>query len=101
MSGLWKLGLQLVVGACLGLALLLLLPTDTCVLEGSKELRRKEAVLREDLWILRDAIQEFLDERGQYPGSLRELVSAGYIRVVPVDPMTGRDSTWITEDDDN
>ena len=60
---------------------------------GAKR-KAQEAVLREDLWILRDVIDQYYADKGQYPASLEELVTVGYIRKVPVDPMTGSNGTW-------
>jgi general secretion pathway protein G len=55
--------------------------------------RAREAVLKEDLFVLRDAINKhFFDKKG-YPASLEDLVSARYIHAVPVDPIT-RQSDW-------
>ena len=59
--------------------------------------RGREAVLHEDLFRLRDAIDQFYADRGKYPTDLEELASSNYIRRVPVDPMTNSSSTWVTE----
>ena len=48
----------------------------------------QEAVLKEDLFLLRDALDQYYADKGQYPGSLDALVAEGYIRRVPVDPIT-------------
>ncbi|HEX7086233.1 MAG TPA: prepilin-type N-terminal cleavage/methylation domain-containing protein [Vicinamibacterales bacterium] len=56
--------------------------------------RGREAVLREDLFRMRDAIDQFYVDKGKYPTDLNELVTAGYLRAIPVDPMTGRNDTW-------
>lgn len=61
---------------------------------GSLE-KAKEAVLKEDLYQMRDAIGKFYEDRGGYPESLDTLVSAKYLRKVPVDPVTESASTWI------
>ena len=58
--------------------------------------RAKEAVLKEDLFRLRDAIDQFYADRTQYPSSLDELVSAGYLRALPVDPFTQSKTSWVT-----
>jgi general secretion pathway protein G len=60
--------------------------------------KAKEAVLREDLWILRDSINQHFTDKGHYPADLNGLVEAGYIKAVPVDPITNSADTWITED---
>ena len=56
--------------------------------------RGSEAVLREDLFRMRDAIDQFYADKNKYPADLNELVSAGYMRRVPVDPMTQSADTW-------
>ncbi len=56
--------------------------------------RGREAVLKEDLYRMRDALDQFYVDKGKYPVDLTELVSSGYLRAVPVDPMTGSADTW-------
>jgi len=53
-------------------------------------LRSKEAVLKQDLFVMRTAIEQFTLDKQAAPQSLEELVSAGYLRSVPTDPITGR-----------
>jgi len=56
--------------------------------------RAKEAVLRENLFRMRDAIDQYHADKGYYPASLDALVSDGYLRKVPVDPITKSSGTW-------
>jgi len=56
----------------------------------------KEAVLREDLFRMRDAIDQYFADKGQYPATLDALVSDHYLRAIPVDPFTKSNSTWQT-----
>ena len=56
--------------------------------------RTKEATLKQDLVIMRDAIDKFHGDRGRYPESLEELVTLRYIRSVPLDPITESATTW-------
>jgi len=58
--------------------------------------RAREGVLKNDLFNMRDAIDQYYADKGQYPGTLDELVSAGYLRRVPDDPFTATNSTWQT-----
>ena len=51
-------------------------------------LQAKEAVLRENLYRLRDLIDQYQSDKGKYPETLEVLVSAGYLRAIPPDPMT-------------
>ena len=62
-------------------------------------LRSKEAVLAQDLYVLRQAIDQYTLDKQEAPQSLEDLASAGYIRAVPVDPMTGT-TAWHLEYDD-
>jgi len=62
---------------------------------GSLE-RSKEAVLKEDLYQLRDAIAKYYGDRGKYPESLETLAAERYLRKVPVDPLTESSATWLT-----
>ena len=62
-------------------------------------LRSKEAVMKQDLRVMRDAIQQYTLDKEAAPQSLDDLVSAGYLRQVPTDPITlQRD--WVTVTDD-
>jgi general secretion pathway protein G len=66
-------------------------------------LRSKESVLRNNLFTLRTVIDEYTYDKQKAPQSLQDLVSEGYLRAVPIDPMTGSDNTWkiIMEDPGN
>ena len=57
--------------------------------------RAKENSLRTSLGVMRDAIDQFEADKGRYPESLDELVSARYLRSVPTDPLTDSASTWV------
>lgn len=57
--------------------------------------RSKEAVLRENLATMRDAIDQYHADTGRWPESLAALVDKRYLRAVPVDPITERSDTWI------
>jgi general secretion pathway protein G len=54
----------------------------------------KEATLKENLFRMRDAIDQYYADKGQYPGSLDALASDGYLRSIPRDPFTESASTW-------
>ena len=58
--------------------------------------REREAVLRTDLRTIRDAIDNYTADRGERPHSLQDLVNAGYIRTIPLDPMTGKPD-WVLD----
>ena len=57
-------------------------------------LRAKESVLRNNLFTMRTVIDEFTYDKQKAPQTLQDLVSEGYLRVVPRDPMTDSDSSW-------
>lgn len=54
----------------------------------------REAVLKEDLFRMRDAIDQYYADKGQYPSTLDALVSDGYLRKLPDDPFTKSSSSW-------
>ena len=58
--------------------------------------RAKEAVLREDLFRMRDAVDQYNADKGNYPPDLTSLVSDGYMRQIPKDPITESADTWQT-----
>jgi len=63
--------------------------------------RAKEDVLKEDLYVLRDAIAKFYADRNRYPDTLHELVEEKYLRKLPADPFTQSPNSWVvvpTED---
>jgi general secretion pathway protein G len=57
--------------------------------------RAKEAALKENLYVLRNVIDQYFTDKGKYPDTLQTLVTDGYIRKIPVDPMTGSDTSWV------
>jgi general secretion pathway protein G len=57
--------------------------------------RADEAVLKENLFLMRDAIDKHFADTGRYPASLDELAAKKYIRSVPNDPFTQSPSTWV------
>lgn len=56
----------------------------------------KEAVLKTDLFRMRDAIDQYYADKNKYPSSLDTLVSDGYMRKIPEDPITQSADTWQT-----
>ena len=57
-------------------------------------LRAREAALRQDLYTMRDVLDQHRADQGKYPPSLRALVDAGYLRAIPNDPFTNLATTW-------
>ena len=77
-------------------SLIVVLATISLATYRNSVQRGREAVLREDLYRMRDAIDQHYADKGKYPASLDDLVSAGYLRTIPVDPMTQSATTWQT-----
>jgi len=57
--------------------------------------RAREAVLKENLFQMRDAIGKYYADKGKYPESLEALASEKYLRAVPLDPITESNATWV------
>jgi general secretion pathway protein G len=64
-------------------------------------LRAKESVLKQDLFQLRSLISQYTLDKQKAPQSLDDLVQAGYIKQIPVDPMTGTNSSWTVDQEDS
>lgn len=80
----------LVVFAVIATLLTLALPRYFGSLDKSKE-----AVLRENLYQMREAISRYYADKGKYPQSLEALVDEKYLRKLPLDPVTESAATWI------
>ena len=57
-------------------------------------IKARETVLRQDLFTMREVLDQHRADQGKYPASLGALVAAGYLRVLPKDPFTGSTDTW-------
>jgi len=55
----------------------------------------KESVLKDDLSKMKEALDQYYADKNQYPATLEDLVTNGYLRALPKDPFTNSDSTWI------
>jgi general secretion pathway protein G len=89
----------LVVMTIIGVLLTLAVPRYFRTVE-----RSKETVLRRDLSVVRESIDRYYGDLGQYPEALAGLVEKHYIRSVPVDPFTKSAETWLliaSEDPDH
>ncbi|HXE91200.1 MAG TPA: prepilin-type N-terminal cleavage/methylation domain-containing protein [Terriglobales bacterium] len=63
-------------------------------------LRSREAVLKQDLQTMRELIQQYTLDKQRAPQSLQDLVSAGYLREIPMDPITRSRETWVEVQED-
>lgn len=61
----------------------------------------REAVLKEDLQVMRSAIDSYTLDKQKAPQSLDDLVQEGYLKVIPEDPMTRARDTWVTDTSDS
>ena len=77
-------------------AILIVLAGIGLVQYRNSVIRARESVLKEDLFRMRDAIDQYYADKMQYPGTLDALVSDGYIRKVPDDPFTMSATSWQT-----
>ncbi|NTV94325.1 MAG: type II secretion system protein [Thiobacillus sp.] len=80
----------LVVMAVIATLLTLAAPRYFTSLEKSRE-----AVLRQDLALLRETLDKYYGDNGKYPDALGDLVSNKYLHGLPVDPMTDSSATWV------
>ena len=79
------------------MTLIVILATMGMTQYKTSQVYAREAVLKEDLFRLRDAIDQYYADKGQYPSTIDALVSDGYLRKIPEDPFTKSTSTWQTE----
>jgi len=82
----------LVVFAILATLLLLAVPRYFTSVE-----RSKEAVLKQNLASMRNALDQFHSDTGKYPETLEDLVRKRYLRTLPIDPITERTDSWVTQ----
>lgn len=80
----------MVVMATIALLLTIALPRYFATLD-----RAKETALRENLFVMREAIDFYYIDKGRYPRSLRVLVDERYLRSVPPDPLTEMSDSWL------
>lgn len=76
------------------MAILAILATIAAPSIRTHSIRAREAVLMEDLYLMRQNIDAFYADRARYPDSLDELVSERYLRSIPNDPFTRSSDTW-------
>ena len=57
--------------------------------------RSRESILRQDLATMREALDKYYGDTGQYPDALEDLTKKKYLRSIPRDPITDSDATWV------
>lgn len=87
----------------IAMAVISILVSAAVPLYNKALIRSKETILRQNLFTLRTVIDEYTYDKGKAPQTLEDLVTAGYLRKIPIDPMTGNDRGWqiIMEDASN
>ena len=76
------------------MTLIVILATMGMTQYKTSQVYAREAVLKEDLFRMRDAIDQYYADKGQYPSTIDALVSDGYLRKVHEDPFTKSTSSW-------
>jgi general secretion pathway protein G len=86
----------MIVMAIIGILATLAIPSYVSALKHARE-----AVLKEDLHVLRAAIDSYTMDKQKAPQSLDDLIKDGYLKSVPEDPMTKSNTTWVTQTSDD
>jgi general secretion pathway protein G len=75
-------------------SLIVILATMGMTQYRNSVIHAREATLKEDLFRMRDAIDQYYADKGKYPATLDALVSDGYVRKLPEDPFTHNSTSW-------
>ncbi len=86
----------MIVMVVIGLLAAIAIPSYTRNIRAANE-----AVLKEDLYTMRRAIDSYTVDKAKAPQSLDDLVQGGYLKTMPVDPMTKRSDTWMPVQEDS
>ena len=81
------------------ISLILILVSISIPVYNQSILRAKESVLKQDLFQMRSLISQYTLDKQKAPQSLQDLVTAGYFKQLPNDPMTARNDTWTVEEE--
>jgi general secretion pathway protein G len=76
------------------MSLIVILAGIGLAVHANSQTRAKEAVLKENLFRMRDSINQYYADKNAYPPTLEALVTEKYLRAVPVDPFTNSNMTW-------
>jgi general secretion pathway protein G len=86
----------MIVMAIIGVLAVIAVPSYVTAIKHARE-----AVLKEDLHVLRAAIDSYTMDKQKAPQSLDDLTQEGYLKTIPDDPMTHSNSTWVTDTSDD
>lgn len=82
------------------ISLILILVSISIPAYNTSILRAKESVLLQNLFTLRSLISQYTLDKQKAPQALEDLVQAGYIKQIPIDPFTGKNDTWTVDQED-
>jgi general secretion pathway protein G len=82
------------------ISIILILVSIAIPIYNQSIVRAKEAVLHQDLFAMRSVIDQYTMDKGKAPQSLDDLVSAGYLKIIPLDPFTNARDTWQAQPED-
>jgi len=82
------------------ISLILILVSISVPAYSTSILRAKESVLLQNLFTMRSLISQYTLDKQKAPQSLEDLVQAGYIKQIPIDPFTGKNDSWTVEQED-
>ncbi|HTJ30535.1 MAG TPA: type II secretion system protein [Acidobacteriaceae bacterium] len=85
----------MVVMLIIGILLTIAVPSYKAAIRSAQE-----SVLKEDLHVMRSAIDQYTMDKQKAPQSLQDLVEAGYLRQIPMDPITRTTDAWVTDQSD-
>jgi general secretion pathway protein G len=85
----------MIVMAIIGVLAVVAIPSYVGALKQAKE-----AVLKEDLHVLRTAIDSYTEDKQKAPQTLEDLITDGYLKAIPMDPITRSTTTWVTSTGD-
>jgi general secretion pathway protein G len=86
----------MIVMAVIGVLAIIAVPSYVNALKHARE-----AVLKEDLHVMRAAIDSYTMDKQKAPQSLDDLVQEGYLKSIPEDPITHSKDTWVTDTSDS
>jgi general secretion pathway protein G len=98
-TGKWRAGFT-IIELMVVMAIISIIVSIAVPLYQKSIIRSKESVLRNNLFTLRTVIDEYTYDKQKAPQTLQDLVTEGYLRAVPVDPITGSEQTWRIEMED-
>jgi general secretion pathway protein G len=82
------------------ISILLILVSIAAPIYKTSILHAREAVLRDDLFTMRSLISQYTLDKQKAPQALDDLISAGYLKLIPKDPFTGSNDSWAVDQED-